>query len=45
MNRFFTQTEDGTWQHWINEELRATITEENLAAYKKSGGYSDDPVK
>lgn len=44
MTRFFKKDEQGNWQHWIDEQLRATIAEENLAAYKRSGGYSDDPV-
>ncbi len=44
MNRFFKQDEQGNWQHWINDEQRATITEENLADYKRRGGYEDDPV-
>ena len=44
MNRYFTKTEDGKFQHWINDELRATIDQEHLADYKNAGGFHDDPV-
>ena len=45
MTRYFHKNEAEQWEHWIDDVLRATISEENLAAYKQAGGYSDDPVK
>lgn len=44
MKRYFKKTEDGKWQHYIDDELRATIENEHLDDYKKSGGFFRDPV-
>lgn len=44
MNRYFKRTETGDFQHYINDELRATIEAKNLNDYKEYGGYENDPV-